>query len=115
MDGGDERTINLLLKRDKKFSRLDTLSLQSLHFSARIGDLDRVKELSKKGSNLEMRDDKGQTALFLAVKGRRHAIMKWLLKEGTELRKAASSHGAGLHAKDSAGNMPAHGAAACGS
>ncbi|QLI67461.1 uncharacterized protein G6M90_00g052210, partial [Metarhizium brunneum] len=101
MDGGDERTINLLLKGDKKFSRLDTLNLQSLHFSARIGDLDRVKELSEKGSSLEMRDNKGQTTLFHAVKGRQHAIVKWLLKEGK----------ANVHAVDKDGLSALHVAA----
>lgn len=93
MEGGDERTINLLLKGDKKFTRLDTLNLQSLHFSARIGDLNMVKDLHRKGSSLEMRDGKGQTVLFHAVKGGQQSIVKWLLKEGKANVQAIDKEG----------------------
>jgi ankyrin repeat protein len=93
MEGGDELTINFLLKGGKKFTRMDILNLQSLHFSARIGDLNMVKDLHKKGCSLEMRDDKGQTALFHAIKGGQHDTAKWLLKEGKANVQAIDKEG----------------------
>jgi ankyrin repeat protein len=71
MEGGNDLTINFLLRGGKKFNRVDTLHLQSLHSAARIENLNRVKDLHKMGDSLEMRDDNGQTVLFHAVRGRR--------------------------------------------
>lgn len=82
MEGGDDATINFLLKGDKQYTRVDTLDMQSIHFSARMGDLDMVKSLYKKTKTLEMRDARGQTVLFHAIKGKQLAIVQWLLEEG---------------------------------
>ncbi|KAG6360937.1 hypothetical protein INS49_012005 [Diaporthe citri] len=82
MEGGDDATINFLLKGEKQYTRVDTLDMQSIHFSARMGDLDMVKSLYKKTKTLEMRDARGQTVLFHAIKGKQLAIVQWLLEEG---------------------------------
>jgi ankyrin repeat protein len=82
MSEGEESTINLLLRGDKPLNRAETMNLQSIHFSARMGELDMVKSLFEKTGTLEMRDEKGQTVLFHAVKGRQLKVVKWLLEEG---------------------------------
>ena len=68
--GNDELTINLLLKGGKEINRQETANIQSLHFGARSGDLDLIKQLHRQRSSLEVRDGKGQTVLFHAVKGK---------------------------------------------
>ena len=100
LQSGDETTINILLKGNKSFTRVDTVNLQALHFSARMGDLAKVKELHGKGSNLEMRDEKGQTVLFHAVKGKQHTVVRWLIKDGK----------ANVHAVDKSGFTALHAA-----
>ena len=91
--GDDELTINLLLKGGKNFTRQETANLQSLHFSARTGDIGMIKEFHKQGSSLEARDDKGQTVLFHAVKGRQHAIIEWLTGQGQANVQAVDKQG----------------------
>lgn len=93
MKGDDERTINLLLKGGKSFTRQETANLQSLHFSARTGDIDMIKEFHKQGSSLEARDDKGQTVLFHAVKGKQHAVIEWLTGKGQANVQAVDKQG----------------------
>ena len=93
MKGSDEATINILLKGGKNFTRQETANLQSLHFSARTGDIDVIKEFHRQGSSLEARDSKGQTVLFHAVKGKRHEIVKWLLKDGRANVQAVDKEG----------------------
>lgn len=93
MKGDDELTINLLLKGGKNITHQDTANLQSLHFSARIGDMDRVKEFHNQGSSLEVRDGKGQTVLFHAVKGKQHHIVEWLTNEGQANVQAVDKDG----------------------
>lgn len=44
LTSNDELTINLLLKGGRNFTKQETADLQSLHFSARTGDLDMIKE-----------------------------------------------------------------------
>lgn len=91
--GDDELTINLLLKGGKNFTRQETANLQSLHFSARTGDIDMIKEFHKQGSSLEARDGKGQTVLFHAVKGKQHDILQWLIVEGQANVQAVDREG----------------------
>lgn len=91
--GDDELTINLLLKGGKNFTRQETANLQSLHFSARTGDINMIKEFYKQGSSLEARDGKGQTVLFHAVKGKQHDIVQWLIKEGQANVQAVDKEG----------------------
>ena len=93
MKGDDELTINLLLKGGKIFTRQETTNLQSLHFSARTGDIDMIKEFHKQGSSLEARDGKGQTVLFHAVKGKQHEIIKWLTEQGQANVQAVHKQG----------------------
>ncbi|KAL9614083.1 MAG: hypothetical protein Q9167_001437 [Letrouitia subvulpina] len=93
MRGNNEQTINLLLKGGKHFTRQETANLQSLHFSARTGDIDMIKEFHKQGSSLEARDGKGQTVLFHAVKGKQHDIVKWLTQEGQANVQAIDKEG----------------------
>ncbi|KAL9047008.1 MAG: hypothetical protein Q9214_000305 [Letrouitia sp. 1 TL-2023] len=93
MRGNNEQTINLLLKGGKHFTRQETANLQSLHFSARTGDIDMIKEFHKQGSSLEARDGKGQTVLFHAVKGKQHEIVKWLTQEGQANVQAVDKEG----------------------
>ena len=56
MGGDDGLTINILLKGGKNFTRQETANLQGLHFSARTGDIDMIKEFQKKkkGSSLKL-------------------------------------------------------------
>ena len=91
--GDDERTINILLKGGKNFTRQETANLQSLHFSARTGDIGMIKEFHKQGSSLEARDDKGQTVLFHAVKGKQHAVIEWLTGTGRANVQAVDKQG----------------------
>ena len=91
--GDDERTINILLKGGKNFTRQETANLQSLHFSARTGDISMIKEFHKQGSSLEARDDKGQTVLFHAVKGKQHAVIEWLTGKGRANVQAVDKQG----------------------
>ena len=91
--GDDERTINILLKGGKHFTRQETANLQSLHFSARTGDIGMIKEFHKQGSSLEARDDKGQTVLFHAVKGKQHAVIEWLTGKGQANVQAVDKQG----------------------
>ena len=93
MRGDDELTINLLLKGGKSFTRQETANLQSLHFSARTGDINMIKEFHGQGSSLEARDDKGQTVLFHAVKGEQHAIIEWLTEQGQANVQAVDKQG----------------------
>lgn len=93
MRGDDELTINLLLKGGKNFTRQETANLQSLHFSARTGDIGVIKEFHKQGSSLEARDGKGQTVLFHAVKGKQHDIVRWLTEEGRANVQAVDKEG----------------------
>lgn len=60
------------------------------------GDIDRVKELIKKGENLEERDYKGQTPLYFAVKAK------------IDFLKILVAAGANLNAKDNGMNTPLH-------
>ena len=91
--GDDEQTINILLKGGKNFTRQETANLQSLHFSARTGDIGMIKEFHKQGSSLEARDDKGQTVLFHAVKGKQHAVIEWLTGKGQANVQAVDKQG----------------------
>ena len=91
--GDDERTINILLKGGKNYTRQETANLQSLHFSARTGDIGMIKEFHKQGSSLEARDDKGQTVLFHAVKGKQHAVIEWLTGKGQANVQAVDKQG----------------------
>lgn len=93
MRGNNEQTINLLLKGGKHFTRQETANLQSLHFSARTGDIDMIKEFHQQGSSLEARDGKGQTVLFHAVKGKQHEVVKWLTQEGQANVQAVDKEG----------------------
>ena len=93
MKGNDELTINLLLKGGKDFRRQETANLQTLHFSARTGDIGMIKEFHRQGSSLEARDDKGQTVLFHAVKGKQHAIIEWLIEQGQANVQAVDKQG----------------------
>lgn len=90
--GDDELTINLLLKVGS-VNRQDTANIQSLHFSARTGDLAMLKEFHKQGSSLEVRDAKGQTVLFHAVKGKQYAIIDWLTDKDRANVQAVDSQG----------------------
>ena len=92
MRGDDEITINLLLKEDKS-SRRQTTNIQTLHFSARMGDIHTIKEFHEQGSSLEVRDEKGQTVLFHAVKGKQHDTVKWLTEEGMANVQAVDKEG----------------------
>ena len=92
MRGDDELTINLLLKEDKSFRR-QTANIQTLNFSARMGDVNTIKEFHKQGSSFEARDEKGQTVLFHAVKGKQHDIVKWLTEEGQANVQAVDKEG----------------------
>lgn len=117
MEGGDDATINFLMKGGKQHTRMDTLDMQSIHFSARMGDLDMVKVLYKKTKTLEMRDARGQTVLFHAIKGKQLAIVQWLLEEGRANVGAVDKEGftalhvaADMSDANSAGLLIDHGA-----
>ena len=97
MKRNDELTINLLLKE----GGINRQEITNLHFSARMGDLDRIKEIHKQGSSLEARDEERQTVLFYAVKGKQHEIVEWLTDEGN----------ANVHAVDKEGSTALHVAA----
>ena len=98
--GNDELTINLLLRGGKEINRQETANIQSLHFGARSGDLDLIKQSHKQRSSLEARDGKGQTVLFHAVKGKQQRVVQWLL-----------DHEANVQAIDKEGFTPLHVAA----
>jgi ankyrin repeat protein len=97
LDSNDEDTINLLLKGAKHISRQDTVNIQSLHFSARTGDISMIKQLHKKGSSLEARGGKGQTVIFHAVKGKQYATMKWLLENNANIHAVDKRGFTALH------------------
>jgi ankyrin repeat protein len=93
MKGNHELTINMLLKGGKNVTRQKTANLQSLHLSARTGDIAMIRDFHKQGSSLEARDGKGQTVLFHAVKGKQHHIVKWLTEEGQANVQAVDKEG----------------------
>jgi ankyrin repeat protein len=97
LEGDDENTINLLLKGGKHISRQDTVDIQSMHFSARTGDISMIKKLHEKGSSLEARDGKGQTVIFHAVKGKQYATMKWLLENNANIHAVDRQGFTALH------------------
>jgi ankyrin repeat protein len=97
MESNHEPTIDLLLKRGKNANKQGTADLRSLHFSARTGDLERLKELHKNGSSFEIRDGKGQTVLSHAVKGKQHEIIKWLLDNGANVQAVDKEGLTALH------------------
>ena len=47
MEGNHELTINMLLKGGKNVTRQETANLQSLHLSARTGDIAMIKDFHK--------------------------------------------------------------------
>lgn len=93
MKGNHELTINMLLRGGKNITRQETANLQSLHLSARTGDIGKIKDFHNQGSSLEARDGKGQTVLFHAVKGNQHHIVRWLTVEGQANVQAVDKEG----------------------
>jgi ankyrin repeat protein len=97
LDSNDEDTMNLLLRGGKHINRQDTLNIQTLHLSAREGDINMIKQLHDKGSSLEARDGKGQTGIFHAVKGKQYATMKWLLEKNANVHAVDKQGFTALH------------------
>ena len=81
METNHDATINLLLKRKGNQQKQSTSDLRSLHFSARTGDLETLRELHEAGSTFESRDGKGQTVIFHAIKGKQKVVLKYLLQQ----------------------------------
>lgn len=63
----------------------------TLHQSAYIGDIARIRELLRDGRDFQ--DDQGRTALFLAVQGRHLDAMKVLLEFGSSNPSLPDEHG----------------------
>ncbi len=74
-----------------------------LHKAASAGDVERVKELLKKGANPNTKDIDGQTPLHMAASGGHFDVVKLLLE-----------HGADPNVQDKDGATPLHKAASGG-
>ena len=103
MAGAHESTINLLLRGDKKLAKAGTFDIQTLHFSAQTGDIKLIKQFYESGSSIEVRDSKGQTVLFHAIKAKQIKVIRWLLETAK----------ANVHAVDKDGLSPLHIAVRC--
>ena len=57
----------------------------SLHSAAREGQLEVTRYLLSSGVELNTRDDRGRTALFLSVSGQHTEVTKALLEAGADL------------------------------
>ncbi len=55
-----------------------------LHKAALLGDAEKVKELLKKGTDPNIRDEKGQTPLHIAASGGNVDVVKLFLERGAD-------------------------------
>lgn len=60
--------------------------------AVRHGDLARLEELHAAGSDIDARDEHGQTALMVAARDGLTPVVRWLIERGADLNHTAKFH-----------------------
>lgn len=75
-----------------KVSKSGKKSTSGFLFAARIGDVNKLRELLDDGANIERKNNRGLTALYLATRGGHLECAKLLLDRGADVN-ATSKNG----------------------
>ncbi len=93
--GGGRQMVELLVSRGAKVS--------ALHLAAHRGNLDKLRNSLKEGTNVDARDEAGHTPLYYAASAGQMHVVEFLISKGAE-----------VNAKDKRGDTPLYYAADAG-
>jgi ankyrin repeat protein len=76
-DGGGRLMVELLVSKGAKVS--------VLHLAAYRGDIDKVRSILEKGTNVDVRDKAGHTSLFYAASAGQLHVIEFLISKGADV------------------------------
>jgi ankyrin repeat protein len=76
-DGGGRLMVELLVSKGAKVS--------ALHLAAHRGDIDKVRSILEKGTNVDVRDKAGHTPLFYAASAGQLHVVEFLISKGADV------------------------------